>query len=100
MQQLPNDQDDISWRTWIEIERDISGRGFEQLPQNVREEIDLWVFTNLDAYAPNGPVEDHKRELRKWYMTWKILFQGVWIPASPCMYALWRYAGLLTSISL
>ncbi|KAE9372801.1 hypothetical protein N431DRAFT_536775 [Stipitochalara longipes BDJ] len=62
------DEDDISKESWVQIDRDISRQSFENLPMILREEIDLRVLENLDAYAPTEPVNIRKIELRKWYM--------------------------------
>jgi len=86
VQQLGGDPDDISKSTWTEIEREVSRAGFEKLTARLRENIDSWVLNNLDSYALNETVETHKGELRKWYMTWRILFPAVDIPASPCKF--------------
>ena len=95
------DEDDISKESWAQIDRDFSRQSFEKLPVVLREEIDLRVSENLDAYAPTEPINNRKAELRKWYMVWKILFPEIRLPIHPCRYSsLTRWLRLLTTFSL
>jgi hypothetical protein len=80
------EDDDIDKIIWGNIDEDISRQGFERMPQSLRDEIDHWVVEALDDLATNELVESRKWELRKWNMTWRILFPCYDLPSSPCKY--------------
>ena len=78
------DQDDIDEISWEQIENEISRQGFIRLTLNEQDDIELWVLNNLDDQTKPHQVEERKWELRKWNMTWAILFPNRTIPPSPC----------------
>jgi hypothetical protein len=84
-EQLALIQDDIDDPTWEKIDGGITQHGFKKLLQRVQDDIDLWVFANLDD-AQSQHIEERKWELRKWNMTWRILFPSCTIPPSPCKF--------------
>ena len=83
-QQSTFDQDDINETSWERIETEISRQGFNRLALSERSDIDLWVSNNLDDQTKPLQVGERKWELRKWNMTWAILFPDHTIPSSPC----------------
>jgi hypothetical protein len=82
-QQSILDQDDINETSWERIENEISRQGFNRLVSSEQSDIDLWVSNNLDDQTKPLQVEERKWELRKWNMTWVILFPDHTIPSSP-----------------
>jgi len=96
-QQLVQDSDEISDLTWDGIKSDVSKFGsFKRLPAPLRQTIDLWVQDNLYSYAPNDTLPKRQGELRKWYMTWRILFPSVDIPAHPCKFTPFNYLSFMS----
>lgn len=78
-------RDDIDKQTWQKIDEEVSRQGFQRLPKDLRDEIDLWVLDNIDDYTKSSNLESRKWELRKWNMTWKILFPRDHVPPNPCI---------------
>jgi phage FluMu protein Com len=76
--------DDISIESWTRINREVSRKGYDQLPQDVKGPIEIWVSANIGDYAQNRPIDDRQSELRKWYMVWLILHPGTPVPNHPC----------------
>lgn len=88
--------DDIDEPTWERIDDQINRQGFGRLPKGTQDEIDVWVLEHLNTAAQTAPVEERKWELRKWNMTWRILFPHETEPPSPCMSLDFSYDNMLT----
>jgi hypothetical protein len=85
MQQSSFHQDDISEETWSKIDEQISRKEFNKLDLSKQTVIDHWVLANLDNQKPQQD-EKRKWDLRKWNMTWRILFPNYDVPSSPCKF--------------
>jgi hypothetical protein len=76
--------DDISIGSWARIKGEVSIKGYDQLPQDVKGPIEIWVSANIGDYAQNRSIDWRQSELRKWYMVWMILHPGIPVPDHPC----------------
>jgi hypothetical protein len=81
---LETNSDDISIESWARINREVSRRHYDQLPQDVKGLIEIWVSSTIGDYAQNRPIDYRQSELRKWYMVWKILHPRTPVPNHPC----------------
>jgi len=65
------------------ISDEINRNGWKNLSEGLQGEINSWA-ENLAQDIQKQDFEEWMWELRKWNMTWRILFPGCSIPSSPC----------------